>query len=520
MDFHIIGAFVRSASFELDNTDIYKCGIPYSVELDGKPAVSGGKANVFSLYNLIPAKTYEVTVRAGGESATKLFSTRPESFRLDVRDFGAAGDGRTVDTAALQAAVLCCPRGGTVRIPEGTYYTAPVFLKSDITLELEKGAVLLGVTDRERYPVLPGVTQAENEEDEYYLGVWEGNPLSSYASLLTGIGVENVDIIGEGVVDANAEAGGWWEDPKRKHGAWRPRVLFLNRCRNIRIQGVSFRNSYSWTIHPFLSSRIGLIDIRVRNDPESPNTDGVDIDSCRGVRVLGAVISVGDDCIAVKSGKKYLGLRLGRASCGIEIRNCLLERGHGAVVIGSEVSSGIRGVRASRCVFRGTDKGLRVKARRGRGARSAVDGVVLERIRMDGVASPFVVNMFYSSDPDGHSEFVRSKEKMPVGEFTPKVGVLRCGDIECLRCSTAGMFFYGLPEMPIESISLERVSVSFEEDARPGSPAMMDGVGKVKKLGLYANNVKRLSLKEVAFSGCEGEKIVTKNVREFLREER
>lgn len=518
MDFRTIGLFARSASFELINTDCYHSQVPYSVSLNGRVIAENRTGNIFSIYELAPGTDYEVTVTAAGTAVSHTAATRKESFRLNVRAFGAAGDGVTMDASAIQAAILCCPKGGTVLIPVGTYLTTPLFLKSDMTLELARGATLLGAADRKLYPILPGVTTAENEKDEYYLGTWEGNPLSSYASLLTGIHVSNVDIVGLGTVDANAENGDWWVDPKVRRGAWRPRMLFLNRCRNIRVQGVTFRNSYAWTIHPYYSREIGLLDIRVLNDPDSPNTDGIDVEACSGVKILGAVVSVGDDCVALKSGKIYLGRRLRTPTCGVELRNCLLERGHGAVVIGSDVSAGVRDVKATQCVFQGTDRGLRIKTRRGRGELSVVDRVSLENIRMDRVNTPFVIGMFYSCDPDGHSEYVSSKEPVPVDEFTPRVGSLTCRNIVCERCSVAGMFFYGLPEMPIESVGFENIRISFAPDAQPGCPAMMDGIEPVKKLGLFARNVRKLRLSNVEITGYEGKKIDAEQIGELTQE--
>jgi polygalacturonase len=519
MNFRVIGIFVRSVTFELINADIYSCKTPYRIVLNGQCVAENQINNIFSVFGLSPSTEYTVAVEADGISHEQTFTTGLESFRFNIRDFGAAGDGVTPDTAAIQAAILCCPKNGTVLIPRGVYYTSALFLKSNITVEIEEGAKLLGITNRREYPILPGVTPSDSNQDEYYLGSWEGNPLSSYASLLTGIDVENIDIIGKGVVDANADSGDWWDNPKQKRGAWRPRMLFLNNCRNVRVQGITLQNSYSWTIHPYYSQKISFMDIRIHNDPDSPNTDGIDIESCSDVEIFGAVISVGDDCIALKSGKMYLGKRLKTPSSNMEIRNCLLERGHGAVVIGSEVSAGVHSVRVTQCAFEGTDRGIRIKTRRGRGDLSVVDGILLENIRMNRVLTPFVINMFYCCDPDGHSELVWSKEKKAVDEFTPKIGSLTCKNVVCEQCSVAGMYFYGLPEMPVESIFIENSSLSFADDARPGYPEMMDGIETACKQGLYANNIKKLTLKNVQITGYEGKKYTVINVQEFSQEE-
>ncbi|MVB10523.1 Glycosyl hydrolases family 28 [Caprobacter fermentans] len=519
MDFKIIGLFVRSVSFELTNSDCYHSRIPYDVELNGRKIAENLNRNIFSLYDLRPNTEYRVTVSANGTAVSHAFTTKRESFRLNARDFGAAGDGVKQDTSAIQAAILCCPKNGTVLIPSGVYLTGPLFLKSDMTLELAEGAMLLGMTDRSVYPVLPGVTQSEDEREEYYLGSWEGNPLSSFASLLNGIHVSNVDIVGPGIINANAAQGDWWRNPKVKRGAWRPRMLFLNGCEQIRVQGITLENSYAWTVHPFYSKDVSLLDIRIYNDPDSPNTDGIDVEACSGVKICGAVISVGDDCVALKSSKIYMGSRLKTPTCGIALRNCLLERGHGAVVIGSDVSAGARSISATQCVFQGTDRGLRIKTRRGRGELSVVDRVSLENIWMDRVNTPFVVNMFYCCDPDGHSDYVSSKKPVPVNEFTPRVGNLSCRNIVCEHCSTAGVFLCGLPEMPIESVSFRNVRISFAADARAGYPAMMDGLEPVAKLGLFARNVKKLSLAGVTIEGFEGEKTDFADIEELWEEE-
>ena len=126
------------------------------------------------------------------------------------------------------------------------------------------------------------------------------------------------------------------------------------------------------------------------------------------MQILGARISVGDDCIAIKSGKIYMGKFHTKRTEGVTIRNCRFERGHGSVTIGSEVACGITDVHVTKCCFIGTDRGLRIKTRRGRGERAVIDKLSFEHIKMDGVLMPFTVNMFYFCDPDGHSDYVQS----------------------------------------------------------------------------------------------------------------
>ncbi|MBR5116250.1 MAG: glycoside hydrolase family 28 protein, partial [Lachnospiraceae bacterium] len=254
------------------------------------------KRNVISLDGLLPQSDYCVTVTdAAGKETVHEFRTKPESVLLDIRRFGAVGDGVHDDTAAIQAAILACPPQGTVQIPPGIWRCTPIFLKSEMTLWLEEGATILGETDRAKIPTLPGMTRTTDEEGEYNLTSWEGNPLDTYASLITALSVHDTDIIGRGVIDGNAPAGDWWTDPKKKRTAWRPKTVFLAYCRNIRMCGVRVQNSPCWTIHPYYSDELGFYDLTIRNPPDSPNTDGLDPESCKQVEVLGTLISVGDD---------------------------------------------------------------------------------------------------------------------------------------------------------------------------------------------------------------------------------
>ncbi len=519
MKFSILKIFNRSATIELDNEDRYTSQTPYSLTLNGERIAEDRTENVYSIYDLEPDTRYAVTLTADGLSHTETFVTLRESVRLDVTRFGAVGDASTVNTGAIQAAILCCPLMGTVYIPKGVFMTGPIFLKSDMTLELDEGAVLRGITEREQYPILPGMTMTTDESDEYNLGTWEGDPLSCMASLITGIHVKNVTITGRGVIDGNAQNGDWWINPRVKRRAWRPRTVFFNGCRKMCIHGVTVQNSPSWTLHGYFTRELEFVNIRIFNHSDSPNTDGIDLESCSNVEILGVHISVGDDCIAIKSGKMYMGRKHKTPSREIVARNCLMERGHGALVIGSETSAGVNHIRVEKCIFQDTDRGLRLKTRRGRGNLSVLDRITIENVYMNGVLTPFVANMFYFCDIDGKSEYVYSKEKLPVDDYTPQIGSIECRRVTCENCSVAGMFFYGLPEMPIQRIELTDVSVSFAPGAEPGQPAMMDGIADVKCLGLFAANVETLRLKNVRIIGYEGEKLRLSGIGSVAEEE-
>ncbi len=518
MKLTLIRAMTRSAVFELENGLCFRPASPFAVLLDGAVVYPACNTNVFSLYSLKPGKAYTVAVEADGETLTLSFTTQAETFFVDASRYGLAADGVTDDTAKLQAALSTCPAGGTVYLPAGRYRTASLFLKSHTTLYLEKDAVILGDNDRTHYPILPGVLPSENEVDEYYLTGWEGNPLSSFASLINVTQAEDVVITGEGTLDADAPNGDWWENPKVKRIAWRPRTVSLTDSKNVVLHGVTVKNSYSWTIHPMFCENLDLLDFRIRNPYNGPNTDGIDPESCVNTRIIGADIHVGDDCIAMKASKVFLGMRLKKSCEHTVIRNCLLDKGHGGIVIGSEMSGGVKDMVVTQCLMDHTDRGLRVKTRRGRGNTAVIDGLVFRDVEMRGVKAPFVINMFYFCDPDGHSEYVQGREPQPVDEYTPKLGSLTMENIEATDAQFAGCYFDGLPEMPIEQVSMHNVHITFAEDAEAGEAAMADGRPLVKKLAIYAENVKKIDLHNVKIEGYEGERLQLANVESFEEE--
>lgn len=507
MDFLISAVFKHSAVLELENDTICFAEQEYSVSVNGTEVLRS-RQNVICIRDLLPDTEYTIGISAAGGTTEKKLRTRAETALLDVRGFGAEGDGTADDTGALQAAILSCPEGGTVFFPAGTYLTRPLFQKSGTTLLLAEGAVIMGDPDRKHYPVLPGILPypaAEDGSGEYVLASWEGNPESSFASLITAIGIHDLDIEGSGVIDGNAAAGDWWQEPKLKRTAWRPNTVFLNRCTGVRMAGITVRNSPAWTIHPFYSDHIAFYSLEITNPPDSPNTDGIDPESCRDVLILGTRISVGDDCIAIKSGKYYMSEKHHRSAEHIAVRNSILEKGHGAVTIGSEAAGGAADVEVSRCIFDGTDRGLRIKTRRGRGPEALYDRICFHNLSMRSVAMPFTVNMFYFCDPDGHSAYVQDQKPHPVDQRTPRIGSIRASDIVIEGADACILTAYGLPEMYIESIELAHIRASFRTASgrKKRQTIMMDDFPELSGKSFYARNVKRLSLLDVAVAGSD-----------------
>ena len=332
------------------------------------------------------------------------------------------------------------------------------------------------------------------------------------------INAENVVITGEGTIDANADAGDWYQNVRVRRGAWRPRLFFTSHAENVVLHGVKVRNSYSWTIHPTYSQNLDILDIDILNRADSPNTDGIDPEACKNVNIIGNNVHVGDDCIALKSGKVFMGMRLGIPCENIVIRNCLLDRGHGGVVIGSEMSGGVKNVHVVQCLMNQTDRGFRLKTRRGRGKNAVIDGLVFKNIEMKGVLSPFVINMFYFCDPDGKTEYVQTHEPLPVDDMTPRLGNFLLENVTATNAEYAGCWFSGLPEQPIESVEMRNVSISFASNAGRGQAAMMCNAEPCSKLAIWAENVHRIHLHNVQITGYEGERLQLLHVDELTED--
>jgi len=389
-------------------------------------------------------------------------------------------------------------------------------LKSHVRIEFEKNAEFVGITEREKLSILPGMIQSYDEKSEYNMSTWEGNPLDSYASLITGLYIEDVILYGEGIINGNASKENWWKNPKEKIDAFRPRLLFLNHCKDIIIEGIHLTNSPAWVVHPYFSDHLKFYNLTITNPEDSPNTDGIDPESCEDVEIVGVHFSLGDDCIAIKSGKIYMGSTYKKPSKKIEIRHCFMENGHGAVTMGSEMSGGVYDVRVENCVFHHTDRGLRIKTRRGRGKYAVIDDISFYNIQMESVKIPFVINSFYFCDPDGKSKYAQSREKMVVDKRTPEIKKIHIEDITCKNCHIGVAYMEGLPEKKMESITFHNVYADFDAFPETGMPAMTNHVETCTRKGIYVNNVEKLTMSNVNIQGCDGEKVVMKHVKEYI----
>jgi polygalacturonase len=359
------------------------------------------------------------------------------------RDFGAKADGATKDTAALQKAIDACAAlgGGTVQLTAGTYLSAPIVLKSNISLQLDKGATLLGSPDHADYPEiiefrLPGVQ-----------------------ALVSATNAENVSITGEGTIDGNGES--WWQMVRSVKDAGvmgnphpRPRLVVFDHCKHIRIDGVTIQNSPMWQVVPYYSDDVVIHSIRVLAPQHSPNTDAVDPFSSSNVRIDHLYADAGDDDIAIKSGA--INSPGGDdPSHDIVISDCTFMHGHG-LSIGSEIAGGARNILAERIHFDGTDNGIRVKANRDRG--NDVSNLVFRDIDMKDVKNPLVISEYYPRILPSEG----AVEPAPVTRLTPRFHNIVIQNVTATGAAMAGAIV-GLPEAPVTDIVLQNVNLSGEK---------------------------------------------------------
>ncbi|MDV7144845.1 glycoside hydrolase family 88 protein [Tropicimonas sp. TH_r6] len=477
-----VGALTpRTAVVLLAGHDIrFRLPDPVGWRLAGPSGDVSGTANTVAVFldDLSPQTEY--SLHANGSEIR--FRTPACAGLVDAADFGLKADSLD-NSAAFACAISQVPDRGTLLIPDGCWQTGPLFLKPRMTLHLSAGTRLLGSPDRNRYPILP-----KCDHKGRMTGTWEGLPASCYSSLITLIDSPDVAITGSGILDGGADAADWWHDHKVMRGAWRPRTVFALRSDRMSLSGLSIRNSPSWTIHPVNCDHTRVAGISVWNPSDSPNTDGLNPEMCRDVVIEGTFFSVGDDCIAIKAGKRTDegGADHLAPSRRILVRNCRMERGHGGVVIGSEMSGSITRVRVENCEFDRTDRGLRIKTRRGRGGQ--VSNIALADCTMEEVDTAFSANAHYFCDHDGHSDAVQNRAPAPVGELTPRVEGIDVSRVRIGNTRIAVGAFLGLSEAPINGVSLREIDYSFDPEATAGIPLMADMVPSMRHRDLWQEN--------------------------------
>jgi polygalacturonase len=354
----------------------------------------------------------------------------------DVKAYGAKGDGVNKDTVAIQHAVDDCSKsgGGTVRFAgNSTFLSAPIVLRSNVTLEIPVGTTMMASADHSDFP----------EIEEFHE--------KGRQALLSSDHAENIVIRGGGTIDGNGKS--WWSN--LEPGYTRPRLIVLSYSKHIIMEGVTVQNSPMWQIVPYYSDDLTFRNMKVLA-PEglSHNTDGIDPFSSSHIVIDHTLIDTGDDNVAIKSGQPG-SPGPDSPSHDITITDCVFLHGHG-LSIGSEIAGGVQNVRVERVHFKGTGTGIRIKSNRDRG--NDIGNFTYKDLVMEDVNTPILISEFYPKIPD-------SIEAAPVTRLTPHFHDI---SIENLTATGAreGAVIVGLPESPIRGLRLHNVSISAKKGAR------------------------------------------------------
>lgn len=384
---------------------------------------------------------------------------------VDIRDHGAVADGQTLCTRAIADAVATAHAagGGRVRVPTGVWLTGPIHFKDRIELHLETGAELRFSQNPEDY--LPVVLVERG-------GAW----CYTYSPFLYARNCRDVAVTGPGTLNGQGQS--WWPWKKKQPGMLRLREMVANRipveervfgtveagvrppfvqfigCERVLLDGVTVIDSPSWTIHPVQCVDLTIRGVTVKNPTNAPNTDGIDPSSCRQVLVEHCLVDTGDDGICLKSGWNEDGWEAGIACELVLIRHCTVLAAHGGIVIGSDVSGGIRKAHVHDCVFEGTDIGVRIKSKPGRGG--FIRDLRIERLTMRNIRrEAILITQHYNGNPHDRSPI---DPALPVTE----IDGVHISNVDCASC-TCPIRLYGLASHPLRGIVLEKLRIRGSE---------------------------------------------------------
>ena len=431
----------------------------------------------------------------------KIIEPEFPAYSVSITEFGAVGDGQTLNSQAIADAIQTVSEkgGGRVVFPRGIWLTGPIILKSNINIHAEAGALVVFSKDKDLYPLI---------ETSF-----EGLNTVRCLSPIYGKDLENIAFTGEGIFDGS---GGAWRFVKRskmtasqwkelvasggivdeKGQNWfpsesfkrgyemsdmnvpvnftkkeefeeikdflRPVMVSLVNCNKVLLDGPVFQNSPAWCIHPLMCENLMVRNIDVRNPWYSQNGDGIDIESCKNSAVINCTFDVGDDAICIKSGKDEDGRKRGIPTENLVIKNCVVYHGHGGVTVGSEMSGGVKNMHVSGCTFIGTDVGLRFKSNRGRGG--VVEGIYISNVDMIDIPTNAIsFNLYYGGlsvsemMEQGENEAV-ADGPVEVTEETPQFKDIQIKNVTC-KGARQGIYLQGLPEMNLENVYMENITM-------------------------------------------------------------
>jgi polygalacturonase len=336
---------------------------------------------------------------------------------FDVRAYGAKGDQKTNDRAAIQRAVGACSTagGGTVYFPPGNYLSGTIRLRSNITLQLDAGATLWASTNQNDYE-------------------------KGYSHLILAENVENVSIIGSGTINGQATADfGRRRDVQEERPSFRTHIMLFQNCRRVTIRDVAILYSDSWTIHLKRCENVFIDGVTILNNYYRTNSDGIDPNSCRNVHISNCHIVAGDDCIVLKSTESY--------PCeNVVVTNCTLETIATALKLGTESRGDFRNIHFSNCTIRNTPVGIGFYMK---------DGATMERVTCSNISIEATSPTLHSVYPI----FMDIEKRHP----DSRIGTIRDVVFRDIQIqSGSGSLIQGMPESPIENVTLQNITVRAE----------------------------------------------------------
>ncbi|MFA9192346.1 glycoside hydrolase family 28 protein [Flavobacterium sp. FZUC8N2.13] len=415
----------------------------------------------------------------------------------NIIDFGAKSDGIVNNSEAFKKAIETCTKngGGKVVVPSGKFLTGPIHLDNNVNLHLEEGAEILFSTKSSDYPLV--------------LTSFEGTELMNHSPLIYAYNKKNIAVTGKGVLNGQADNENWWywcgakqygwsegkgnqNDPQNRirlvesgeqnvpveqriygEGSYlRPSFVEFFSCTDALIKGVKIINAPFWVIHPMKSTNVTVDGVTVES--HGPNNDGCDPEYSKNVIIKNCTFNTGDDCIAIKAGKDGDGRRVAMKSENIIVQDCMMLDGHGGVVMGSEMTGGIKNVFVENCKMDSPnlDRAIRIKSNSRRGG--IVENVFVRNIEVGQVKEAVLrINMFYN---------VYGNQ---TGNFIPQVKNVILENVKVKNGGKFGVLAKGYKELPIENVLLKNVTID-----KVGEAYSIENVTNIQFVDTYINGKK------------------------------
>ncbi len=402
--------------------------------------------------------TFKINAQDSKEAWSKVYPEIEKNINVpifnekyyNIKDFGAtANDSTILNTEPINRAIAICSSkgGGNVIIPAGIWHTAPITLKSNVNLHLEKDAIIRFTTNPKYFSTV--------------LTRWEGMDCYNLQPLIYAYGESNIAITGQGTIDGSASNDNWWKKCGATRFGWqegdisqrtgrpklmkwgidnvpfserilteedgmRPQTINLYQCNNVLIEGVKLIRSPFWVIHPLMCNNVTIKGVNIVN--AGPNGDGIDPESCTNVLIEDCFFNTGDDCIAIKAGRNNDGRFWSKPSENIIVRNCEMKNGHGGVVIGSEITGGYKNLFVENCRMDSPqlDRAIRIKTSTLRGG--TIENIYVRNVTVGQCKEAVLkINLLYESNEPGdriHTPIVRNVFMENVTSTQSRYGVL------------------------------------------------------------------------------------------------